>query len=297
MMPWPVEAPGERRLRHGWGAGLAQQRVADRRRGVEVCADELRQTHRAFEVQLAAPLLKVVEARKRLRRVHQNHFDEARRERRVGLEKRRRARHDRRRHRSAAHVHLLLGEGPRDIRVERRVLRHQIVVLCLPRDDLVAGRGEVGLDEIVEVPDARVIRPEAARGAARAEGRDLVVGALVRAEGVDRADRDDRGVVARRVNPPVESVARAVLAFVTRSGDDHDPGCRQAAHGHAERVGEVRIDGCRAEAQVDHFDVVDRVGVVGQHPVERAQDRRGRASVPDAPSTRSVNDFALGATP
>ena len=112
-----------------------------------------------------------------------------------------------------------------------------------------------------------VVRPEAARGAARAVGGHAVVAPRVGAEGVRRAHGDGRRLVAGRVNLPVDFVSGGVLAVVAGRGDDDDAGVNELAHGVAHGVVSVVIYGRLAEAQVDDAYLVERA--VSQHPVNR----------------------------
>jgi hypothetical protein len=94
--------------------------------------------------------------------------------------------------------------------------------------------------------------------------------ARVGAEGVRGADRDDRGLDARRVEAAVDLAAVAVFTLVAGRGHDDDAGFDEATRGAAERVEAVGGDGRRAEAQVDDADVVLRA--VGVEPFERLKD-------------------------
>ena len=267
-----VEGDGRPRL----GRGGDEERRAERRRRREVCADEPRQSHRALDVEAAHALLEVVEARERLRRVHQKRLDQIRREPRVGLQdQRRRARDRRRRHRGAAQAHHAARLRPAHARVEFGVLCDEQVVRRLGRDELVARRDQFGLDEVVVVLRAERVRPVAARRPARAVGGHSVVAARVGAEGVRRADGDDRGLDAGRMNAAVDLTPRGVLALVARGGHDDHPRIDELARGLAERVVAVRVNGRGAQGEVDDADVVGRA--VRQHPVERGEQPRGRA--------------------
>src|SRR2546423_15373953 len=119
------------------------------------------------------------------------------------------------------------------------------------------------------MPHSAVVSPSAARRAARTVSGHGVVGAEVSAEGVRRADRYRRWLVARRMNLPVDFISVNVLAAVSGSRDDDYSGVNEPAHGGAHGVVGVLVNGRRAEAQVDDAYVVERA--IRQDPVERGE--------------------------
>ena len=72
---------------------------------------------------------------------------------------------------------------------------------------------------------------------------------------VDRADGDDRGVVARRADCAVDLLAVRVLAAVAGRCDHCDADHAGAARRKAQRVGAPRLGRVRREADVHHADV------------------------------------------
>ena len=151
------------------------------------------------------------------------------------------ARDDRRRHAGAAH----LEEGHRPAlhdavrivaidRARRADVRHQVR----------ARRDDVGLLEAV-VPGR----------SARAVPGHLVVVAAVRLLGVDGADGDRGGRVARRRDAGVARFARLGIAAEVAGRDDHDDALRdRVLHGGDQRIARRRLVDRMAQRHGDHLD-------------------------------------------
>src|SRR5437870_3153112 len=93
------------------------------------------------------------------------------------------------------------------------------------------------------------------------------------------------------MNRAVDLLSDAVLAVITRSRDHHHTRIYEAAHGLANRVVFVGVDGGRAKTHVNHADVV--CGAVGHQPVERAQESRS-AAPPRGVEHTQVDDARVG---
>jgi hypothetical protein len=78
------------------------------------------------------------------------------------------------------------------------------------------------------------------------------------------------------VNLPVDLVPRGVLAVVAGGGHDDHAEVGHAAHGLADGVVLVRVDGGHPEGEVDDAYVVE--GAVGDDPVHRLKQLRDRAA-------------------
>src|SRR5205085_6075526 len=113
------------------------------------------------------------------------------------------------------------------------------------RSDLVAGRYQVRLRQVVEVG-----RAAAAVGADRI---DRPVGTVM---GVRGPDGDRAGLVAGRGDRAIGELAVAVLTLIAGRADDDEAGLHRAAHGRAERIGGVALPRIVAQGHVDHPDVV-----------------------------------------
>src|SRR5438552_9315821 len=118
--------------------------------------------------------------------------------------------------------------------------------------------------------DARRVGPETASGTAGAEGRYGVVVASIGAVGVCRSHSQGGRLVAGTMNLSVNFLTGAVLAIVAGGSNHHDADINQPTDRAAYRIVIVRINGRRAQAHIDHTNVVGRA--VTQDPVERGQN-------------------------
>ena len=270
-------------LARGQQVGAAGQR-ARRQRGGQVGAQRPGQPGGTFGVELPGALHHQAALPNRQGRVLQDGLHERRRQAGVGLQQHRsRTCHCRSGHRGARQLHqprLRVG-GTRHLQL--RVAGGQQVPGRAGtaagdgrrRHDLVARRHQVGLDEVVYPAPAAGQRQRAARGPARAETGDGVVGHRRGAIGVERAYRDDRRLVPGRNDGAVNLLPRRVLARVAGGGHHHQARCGGAARGAGQRVDQKRVGRGCAQAHVDDADVGQPRPL--QHPVH-AQQRVGHGA-------------------
>ena len=231
-----------------------------------------------MDVELACTLLQQVGASHGLSGVLQQGLDHRRRQAWVGLQQQRCGASDRRgRHRCARQVHLrfAVGLGHACGRDQRRVELGRQRVPCQQSiaglggsrsHDAVARGDQVGLEHVVGRTHPHRVGAAAACRPARTEHVDHVVGAGRRALEVDRADRDDARVVARRRDGTVDRHSGGVHAEVACGGNHRDALRHRAARCRAQRIVLPAVGGVHRQAQVHDSDVVF-LGVV-DHPLD-----------------------------
>ena len=116
-----------------------------------------------------------------------------------------------------------------------------MVIDCLGVHQLVAGRDQIRLNQIIVMAHARRICPITTRRATRAISSYAVVTARIRSECIACADRNRRRLITGRVNSPVNLVSIVVLTVVTGSGHDNYARIHQASHSLAHRIIFIRI--------------------------------------------------------
>ena len=270
------------RCRQGLAEGqdrhvVGEQTLVDLR--PQVGADHLGHRDRAVYVERAGALLHQRRAGDRDGAVLQHGLDERRRQPRVGLQHQRHgAGHRGRGHRGARKLHHLFVEHLRH--AERR---HQVggvvgaeevptaAVDRRGRDDAVAWRHQVGLEQVVALRAAGNDEGAAGR-AARAEIGDDVVGAGFGGLEVDGADGDGRGLVPGRADAAEGLAILRVAAVVAGRHHHRDARGHRCAHRRAQRVDAPGIGGIGSDAEVDDLDA-QSAGVV-HHQLD-AFDRIG----------------------
>ena len=115
------------------------------------------------------------------------------------------------------------------------------------RHDAAAGRDNVRLGLEVD-----------RRGAARAVGRNDVIGAGHGAVAVGSADREHPGCVAGCGYAAVLRLAVGRLPEVAGSGDNDNPGVHRVLGGKRQGIGEEGLRDGRADREIDDPDVVGR---------------------------------------
>src|SRR5438067_13381215 len=98
--------------------------------------------------------------------------------------------------------------------------RQQQVIGGGGADDLVSGRNQIRLEQIVVVVDAVCFRPRATGRPARTVGSHRVVAAAIATEGVHGADRNRGRLVSRRMNLSIDLLSGAALPVVTSGRHD-----------------------------------------------------------------------------
>ncbi len=127
----------------------------------------------------------------------------------------------------------------------------------------LAGRDEVRLGLEVD-----------RRGAARAVGRNDVIGAGHGAVAVGSPDREHPGCVAGCGDAAVLRLAVGRLPEVAGSGDNDDAGVHRVPGGKRQGIGEKGLRDGRADRQIDDPDVVGRA--IRYRPFERRNDAADR---------------------
>src|ERR1043165_198651 len=121
---------------------------------------------------------------------------------------------------------------------------------------LIAGRYQIRLDQVVVMTHAILVRPIGARRTTRAVCGNGIVAALVSLKSIRRSDSQCRWFDPRRVNGAKDLAAESVLAIVSGGGDDQYSRIRQRPDRATQRVIFIRLLRAHTQTQINHPDVV-----------------------------------------
>ena len=122
-------------------------------------------------------------------------------------------------------------------------------------------------------PYALSVGEERACGAARAEGCDTVIAALIRSKRIGRTHGNDRGLVAGAVDRAVELLSGGVLSVVSGCSNHDYTRIYQSSSGSAQRVVAICFHRSGAQTKVDDLDILRNT--VGIDPIQ-SLDQKGR---------------------